>query len=98
MDHSGVLVDLDDVGQVGCITAGEDIHLQAPLPEPPRQLGDIDVQTAGVSTPGVASGDVCMLIIATRCGYSTLARTFTSAERLQVRRRTSAKKGDLVSR
>src|SRR4030095_13253682 len=34
-------------------------------------------------TPGVASGEVCMLTMATRCGYSTLARTFTSSERLQ---------------
>ena len=49
VDHSGVLVDLDDVGQVRCVTAGEDIHLQASLAEPSRQLGYIDIQTAGVS-------------------------------------------------
>jgi hypothetical protein len=49
VDHSGVLVDLDNVGQVGRVTAGEDVHLQTTLAQPPGQLGDIDVQAAGVS-------------------------------------------------
>ena len=49
MDHSGVLMDIDDLGQVWRVLAGEDIHLQAAFAEPPRELGDIDVQTSGVA-------------------------------------------------
>ena len=43
MDHPGVLVDVDNIGQVGRITAGEDVHLEAAFAESPRQLGDVDV-------------------------------------------------------
>ena len=49
VDHSGVFVDIDNLGQVGRVLAGKDIHLQAALAEPSRELGDIDVQTPGVS-------------------------------------------------
>jgi hypothetical protein len=49
MNHPSVLVDIDDIGHLGRVPPSEDIHLQTPLAEPPRQLGDVDVETSGIA-------------------------------------------------
>ena len=50
------------------VPPGEDIHLQAPLAKPPRQLGDVHVETSGIAETRCGQWRRCMLIIATRSG------------------------------
>ena len=49
MNHPGVLVDIDNVGCLGRVPPGEDIHLQAALAKPTRQFGDIHIETSGIA-------------------------------------------------